>query len=297
MARDTVCCLGDRGSRLWLLICATSRRVQMYRSAGPCDLSCELTHPNTPSGHLAQHLRKFEHCSDRANNEAYGTTDVSNVNDSASVPSTRVEVPCTSVCYRDGGETEKNDTDVVIVVAVRTAVTKAKKGGFKTPLPSSSSPTSCAPPTPVRARPRPHRGHLHRPGPSAGQRRQRSPHGAIHAGIPISTPINTVNRPCSCGLIAVKQIANQIAVGQIDIGIGAGVESMTQGSGRQSTPPEYAEEILANPIAEDCRLPMGVTSESPGSTKTPSPPCPSKEPPPLSKQASSPTKFQRDFTR
>ncbi|GLB44021.1 putative calcineurin-like phosphoesterase [Lyophyllum shimeji] len=102
----------------------------------------------TCCGDLVGCDRKFEHCSDRANNEAYGTTDVSNVNDSASVPSTRVVVPCTSVCCRDGGETEKNDIDVVVVVAVRTAVTKVKKGGFKTPLPSSSSPTSCAPPTP-----------------------------------------------------------------------------------------------------------------------------------------------------
>ncbi|GLB42006.1 putative calcineurin-like phosphoesterase [Lyophyllum shimeji] len=85
----------------------------------------------TPSGRLAQHVRKFEHCSDRANNEVYGTTDVSNVNDSASVPSTRVVVPCTSVCYRDAGETKKNDTDIVIFVAVRNAVTKANKGGFK----------------------------------------------------------------------------------------------------------------------------------------------------------------------
>ena len=43
---------------------------------------------------------------------------------------------------------------------------------------------------------------------------------ALAAGIPNTSSINTVNRQCSSGLTSVTQIANQIAVGQIDIGIG-----------------------------------------------------------------------------
>ena len=43
---------------------------------------------------------------------------------------------------------------------------------------------------------------------------------ALHAGIPIATPIATVNRQCSSGLTAVNLIAAQITSGQIDIGIG-----------------------------------------------------------------------------
>jgi acetyl-CoA acyltransferase 1 len=43
---------------------------------------------------------------------------------------------------------------------------------------------------------------------------------ALHAGIPDTTPINSVNRQCSSGLSAVNQIANEIRSGQIDIGIG-----------------------------------------------------------------------------
>lgn len=43
---------------------------------------------------------------------------------------------------------------------------------------------------------------------------------ALHAGIPNTTSLNTVNRQCSSGLTAVNQIANQIIAGQIDIGIG-----------------------------------------------------------------------------
>lgn len=48
---------------------------------------------------------------------------------------------------------------------------------------------------------------------------------ALHAGIPIGTPIATVNRQCSSGLTAVNQIAGQIATGQIDIGIGTSLHA------------------------------------------------------------------------
>jgi acetyl-CoA acyltransferase 1 len=43
---------------------------------------------------------------------------------------------------------------------------------------------------------------------------------ALHAGIPVETSINTVNRQCSSGLTAITQIANEIKAGQIEIGIG-----------------------------------------------------------------------------
>lgn len=47
---------------------------------------------------------------------------------------------------------------------------------------------------------------------------------ALSAGIPITTPITTVNRQCSSGLAAVNLIANSIISGQIDIGIGAPID-------------------------------------------------------------------------
>ena len=102
---------------------------------------------------------------------------------------------------------------------------------------------------------------------------------ALHAGIPAQTSINTVNRQCSSGLTAINQIANQIRVGQIDIGIGecysiasstlsnvillpgAGVESMTNGFGPRAIP-EFSEEVLEIQEAEDCLIPMGITSEN-----------------------------------
>jgi acetyl-CoA acyltransferase 1 len=104
---------------------------------------------------------------------------------------------------------------------------------------------------------------------------------ALHAGIPNTTSINTVNRQCSSGLTAVAQIANQIIAGQIDLGIGtcsvtltshsrmidcfhlgAGVESMTFGYGAGSQPDGWSEAVLSNKEAEDCLIPMGFTSEN-----------------------------------
>jgi len=85
---------------------------------------------------------------------------------------------------------------------------------------------------------------------------------ALHSGIPNTASVNTVNRQCSSGLAAVNQIANEILAGQIDIGIGAGVESMTFGWGGISLPDGWSPSILANRESEDCLIPMGITSEN-----------------------------------
>jgi len=47
------------------------------------------------------------------------------------------------------------------------------------------------------------------------------------AGYPESTSAAAVNRQCSSGLEACNIIASKIKAGVIDIGIGAGVESMS----------------------------------------------------------------------
>jgi len=55
---------------------------------------------------------------------------------------------------------------------------------------------------------------------------------------------------------------NEIATGQIDIGIGAGVESMTMGYGPQSITSSFSEEVLSTPLSEECLISMGFTSEN-----------------------------------
>jgi acetyl-CoA acyltransferase 1 len=50
---------------------------------------------------------------------------------------------------------------------------------------------------------------------------------ALAAGFPVSAAVRSLNRQCSSGLQACVDIANQISTGMIDVGIGAGVESMS----------------------------------------------------------------------
>ncbi|KAI9451756.1 thiolase [Lactarius psammicola] len=157
----------------------------------------------------------------------------------------------------------KSDNDVVIVAAVRTAMTKGKRGGFKDTRPEELlSGILRAVYTKVKLDPALiediNVGNVLPPGGGASGARM----AALHAGIPISTPIATVNRQCSSGLTAVNQIAAQIVSGQIDIGIGAGVESMTFGYGPATQPDGWSEAVLSNQESEDCLVPMGITSEN-----------------------------------
>ncbi|KAF8805937.1 acetyl-CoA acetyl transferase [Phlegmacium glaucopus] len=157
---------------------------------------------------------------------------------------------------------QKHDDDVVVVTAVRSAITKGRKGGFKDTTPELIlSHILRAAYTKANLDPKLIEdisvGNVLPPGGGASAARM----AALHAGIPVETSINTVNRQCSSGLTAINQIANQIRAGQIDIGIGAGVESMSTGYGARAAP-TVSDEVLENQDAEDCLLPMGITSEN-----------------------------------
>ncbi|KAF9256550.1 thiolase [Marasmius fiardii PR-910] len=158
---------------------------------------------------------------------------------------------------------QQNDNDVVIVSVIRTAITKAKKGGFKDTRPEEML-THVLKHVYTTANLDPKRiddiavGNVLPPSGGATAARM----AALAAGIPNTTAINTVNRQCSSGLSAVNQIANEILTGQIDIGIGAGVESMTFGYGPSAQVDGHSDEVLKNQEAEDCLLPMGITSEN-----------------------------------
>ncbi|KAK8844734.1 hypothetical protein IAR55_006584 [Kwoniella newhampshirensis] len=153
--------------------------------------------------------------------------------------------------------------DVVVISAVRTAVTKAKKGGFKDCLPEDLL-AAVFQETLKRSKIDPSKiediavGNVLPPGGGANVARM----AQLYAGIPYTTPINTVNRQCSSGLTAVAQIANEIKSGEIDIGIGAGVEHMTAHYGAGVLPERMSDEVLSNPDAADCLIPMGITSEN-----------------------------------
>ncbi|KAJ3487227.1 hypothetical protein NLI96_g3688 [Meripilus lineatus] len=157
----------------------------------------------------------------------------------------------------------QSDNDVVIVTALRSAITKGKKGGFKDTRPEEIlSGVLKAAYSKVGLDPALIQdiavGNVLPPGGGASAARM----AALYAGIPNTVPINTVNRQCSSGLTAINQIANEIKAGEIDIGIGAGVESMTFGFGAGAQPDGFSEKVLSNQEAEDCLIPMGITSEN-----------------------------------
>lgn len=87
---------------------------------------------------------------------------------------------------------------------------------------------------------------------------------ANHVGIPTTTSFSTVNRACASGLSAITSVANSIAVGQIDIGIAGGMESMTRNYGTRAIPVELWPEMKDSPVKEarECIMNMGITSEN-----------------------------------
>ncbi|ORX70815.1 thiolase [Linderina pennispora] len=159
----------------------------------------------------------------------------------------------------------KNPEDVVIVKALRTPMTRGKKGGFKdttadyllgsifkgllerTKIDPALVEDICV-------------GNVCPPGGGATLARM----AALYAGFPNTTSVQTVNRQCSSGLQAVVHIAHQIQAGMIEVGIGAGVESMTQfyGPGYRMTKDSISPEVFAVKEAADCLTPMGFTSEN-----------------------------------
>ena len=85
-----------------------------------------------------------------------------------------------------------------------------------------------------------------------------------HVGYPSSTSLYTVNRACASSLQAITTIADSITVGRIDLGIGAGMESMTKNYGSKAVPTQLWPQLRESGVkdARDCIMPMGITSEN-----------------------------------
>ena len=158
---------------------------------------------------------------------------------------------------------EKHNDDVVICGAYRSPLTRARKGGLAQCTPEEMlgnvlkgliAKTGVDPKLIEDVSV----GNVLPPGGGATGARQ----AALWAGIPNTAAVNTVNRQCSSGLASVTQIANEIITGQIDLGIGAGTESMTLNYGAGVMPVKMSDEIMSNEEAADCMLPMGITSEN-----------------------------------
>jgi acetyl-CoA C-acetyltransferase len=93
---------------------------------------------------------------------------------------------------------------------------------------------------------------------------------AVEAGIPKETPAFNVNRLCGSGLQAIVSAAQSLLLGDAEVAVGAGAESMTRGAfvlpaarwGARlgdATAADYVVGILHDPFQ---RVHMGVTAEN-----------------------------------
>ena len=85
---------------------------------------------------------------------------------------------------------------------------------------------------------------------------------AITAGYPVTTTTSVLNRFCSSGLMSVKSVAEGILAGSYNCGIAIGVESMSHG--QDSGDGKIDPEVLKMQAAQDALMPMGWTSENVG---------------------------------
>ncbi|KAI7311438.1 3-ketoacyl-CoA thiolase-like protein [Hortaea werneckii] len=160
------------------------------------------------------------------------------------------------------GLTEKHPDDVVVTTALRTAITKGGKGGFKDTAAADLLHGAFT-------------GLIQRSGidpklvediavgcvlaPGGGATEYRA--AALAAGFPESTAVKSLNRQCSSGLAACVDIANAIRTGMIDVGVGAGVESMSTQYGPQAVS-EFSDLLENHETAAECKVPMGMLSEN-----------------------------------
>lgn len=160
----------------------------------------------------------------------------------------------------------KSPNDVVILSAVRSPVTKANKGGLSNMYPEEL---------------------LHQILKGAVEKAQvdksevndilvgavlqqlggqkASALAAKSAGFPISTTINTVNRQCASSAQAMSYVAAALRSGEIELGIAAGVESMTFDYFPHRGIPQRVSSALkskADDEALNVLMPMGITSEN-----------------------------------
>jgi len=157
-----------------------------------------------------------------------------------------------------------SDDDIVIISALRTPITRAKKGPFKEAHPEELlGEVLKALLTRTGIDPKLVQdvciGTVCPPGGGAAMARMAS----LWAGLPTTTSVSTCNRQCSSGLQACAHIVHAIKAGVIDIGIGGGMESMSLYYGSpQHRPTSLSGKILEHPDAKDCLIPMGITSEN-----------------------------------
>jgi len=159
---------------------------------------------------------------------------------------------------------QKSDDDVVICCAVRTPITRARRGGLKdTPCEEMLAVLFRAVVERTKIDPKVigdvQIGNALQPGAGGATSRM----AMFLAGLPKEVPVCTVNRQCSSGLQAVANIASSICSGVVDVGLAGGVESMSMYT--EMLPIDHKKlspEATLNEGAMALLTPMGITSEN-----------------------------------
>ena len=157
--------------------------------------------------------------------------------------------------------THKSPDDVVVTCALRTPLTKGGRGGLKDTA-ASDLLVHAFRALLARSQIDPSKiedvavGTVLAAGGGATEARA----AALVAGIPDSAGVKSLNRQCSSGLQACVDIANAIRAGMIDVGVGAGVESMSSNYGPGAVT-EFSPLLEGYQEASECRVPMGQLSE------------------------------------
>lgn len=156
----------------------------------------------------------------------------------------------------------RNGSDVVIVSALRTPITKARRGAFKDcNIEDLLMPVMKEVVERTKIDPKIIGDIL--VGNVIGQGTQRANEirmASLMAGIPDSVPIHMLNRQCSSGLQAVAHAAANIRAGFYDVALACGVESMSLAN--PTWEGQLSPKVFLCPEAKDCLLPMGITSEN-----------------------------------
>ena len=81
------------------------------------------------------------------------------------------------------------------------------------------------------------------------------------SGYPTTTSFYTTNRACASGLQAITAAALSIESGMVDVAIGGGMESMTRNYGSRAIPVDLWPELKETSVkdSKDCIMPMGLT--------------------------------------
>jgi len=161
-----------------------------------------------------------------------------------------------------GSAGRQGELDVVLVSALRTPVTKARRGGLAS-VPPDDLMYFVLKETMARTGIDPRMvgdivvGTVLAPG---ATRANEARIASLLAGIPIEVPVRTVNRQCSSGLQAIADVAAAIRAGFYEVGIAAGMESMTQNPMKWDG--AVNRRLNESAVAQGCLLPMGITSEN-----------------------------------